>query len=107
MLSGLQATPLVQLGKWQGYAGFPCFHLPGQPILEFRFFEPHPNQRLKPPLSWLGGELIAFILRTARDFATRQTRNNEAGLGPLVFWFGAVGVGGVEKPAPRSCEGLV
>eukprot|EP00435_Cladocopium_sp_Y103_P073049 s100_g42.t1 len=24
-----------------------------------------------------GGELIAFILRTARDFATRQTKNNE------------------------------
>ena len=26
------------------------------------------------------GELIAFILRTARDFATRQTKNNEAPL---------------------------
>ena len=28
----------------RGYAGFgPCFHLPGQPILEFQFFEPQPN----------------------------------------------------------------
>ena len=26
------------------YAGFgPCFHLPGQPIWEYRFFEPDPN----------------------------------------------------------------
>ena len=26
-------------------AGFgPCFHLPGQPILEFRFFEPQPEK---------------------------------------------------------------
>ena len=27
----------------RGYAGFgPCFHLPGQPVLEIRFFEPQP-----------------------------------------------------------------
>ena len=30
--------------KQEGYAGFGlCFHLPGQPNLEFRFFEPQPD----------------------------------------------------------------
>ena len=29
----------------------PCFHLPGQPILEFRFFEPPPLRR-KVVLAW-------------------------------------------------------
>ena len=30
-------------------AGFgPCFHLPGQPILEFRFLEPQPNGEATP-----------------------------------------------------------
>ena len=28
----------------RGYAGFgPCVHLPGQPILGYRFFEPQPH----------------------------------------------------------------
>ena len=32
---------IKQEGQTAGFG--PCFHLPGQPILEFRLFEPQPN----------------------------------------------------------------
>ena len=44
-----QTPPTISIWVWlkikeEGQtAGFgPCFHLPGQPILEFHFFEPQP-----------------------------------------------------------------
>ena len=49
------------------------------------------------------GELIAFILRTARDFATRQTANNEAASVQLmsgVYGSGSCGVHDLNKVSP-------
>ena len=37
---------MKQEGQTAGFG--PCFHLPGQPILEFRFFEPQPFELSKP-----------------------------------------------------------
>ena len=71
-------------------AGFgPCFHLPGQPILEFQFFEPQPHGFLDP--SHPTGKVDLF-------FGSQMMGS--------CFWFWAVWSGGTSK-APNQTWFLV
>ena len=76
---------IKDLGQTAGFG--PCFHLPGQPILEFRFFEPQPyvchrgiSRRV---LCWrvpfrLEGRQFAVLLIILRRFCPdKETSRNE------------------------------
>ena len=56
---------IKQEGQTAGFS--PCFHLPGQPILEFRFCEPQPNvpqRRRVRKDPWLGPRVPLGSLRS-------------------------------------------
>ena len=83
-----------------GYAGFgPYFHLPGQPILESRFFEPEPY---KP---WWFGSVCALVLKreTTPPPIRRAPNQREAENSQM-----ASGIPGFRERRihPKRCQGL-
>ena len=85
------AIKIKQEGQAAGFG--PCFHLPGQAILEFRFFEPQPHRDTNLVFVLLGNDVTrGHCLSTEKSLLMSQVPPGRTSLALLFFFVYGVGL---------------